>query len=82
MVLAVGTTPVDELSERLRNMGFPVFVIGDAKEPRRATEAIYEGVKLALDIDEMLAEGTGPRRGIMFGTRISPGLEFGVRVGP
>lgn len=79
VVLAVGATPVDELSDRLRDMGFPVFVIGDAKEPRRATEAIYEGVKLALHIEERLAEGSRPRRNIMFGTRISPGLEFGVR---
>ncbi|MTI85518.1 MAG: NADH:flavin oxidoreductase [Firmicutes bacterium] len=80
VVLAVGSTPVEEMSERLRDMGFPVFVIGDAREPRRATEAIYEGVKLALDIEDRLTPGPGLRRSIMFGTRISPGLEFGVSI--
>lgn len=50
VVLATGTKPVDPLSAPLRDAGFSVHTIGDAVEPRQATEAIYEGVKTALKL--------------------------------
>lgn len=50
VVLATGTEPIDPLSAPLRDAGFSVHTIGDAVEPRQATEAIYEGVKTALEL--------------------------------
>ncbi len=50
VVLAAGTRPVDHLSTALRDAGFAVHTIGDAVKPRQATEAIYEGVKTALEL--------------------------------
>ncbi len=43
MILAMGTRSVDELSEKIKDSVAEVYVIGDAKEPRRALEAIAEG---------------------------------------
>ncbi|MCF8011089.1 MAG: FAD-dependent oxidoreductase [Clostridiales bacterium] len=80
VIMAVGDKPVDELSERLRDMGVPTFVIGDARNVRKATEAIYEGVKLGLEIEKRLEPHLEPGNRIMFGTRIkdNPAIEFGV----
>ncbi|MFC1945080.1 FAD-dependent oxidoreductase, partial [Chloroflexota bacterium] len=43
IVLARGAKPVDELSEVIKNEVAEVYIIGDAKEPRQALEAIKEG---------------------------------------
>jgi len=43
VVLALGARSVDSLSEKAKDQVAEVYVIGDAKEPRRALEAIAEG---------------------------------------
>jgi 2,4-dienoyl-CoA reductase-like NADH-dependent reductase (Old Yellow Enzyme family)/thioredoxin reductase len=50
IVLALGTTPNNKLSEKLKNRPFPVYVIGDAKEPRKSREAIAEGWEIGRSI--------------------------------
>jgi len=50
IVLACGATPVDGLSDKLRSTIPEVHVIGDAKQPRRALEAIREGSKVGRAI--------------------------------
>jgi pyruvate/2-oxoglutarate dehydrogenase complex dihydrolipoamide dehydrogenase (E3) component len=46
IILAMGAKSVDELSDKIRDRVDEVYVIGDAKEPRRALEAIVEGAEL------------------------------------
>jgi 2,4-dienoyl-CoA reductase-like NADH-dependent reductase (Old Yellow Enzyme family)/thioredoxin reductase len=48
VILAVGSDPVDELSEAVS--GAEVHVIGDAREPRHALEAIREGFEVGRTI--------------------------------
>jgi 2,4-dienoyl-CoA reductase (NADPH2) len=43
VVIAVGTHPVNDLEEKIRDVVEKVIVIGDAKKPRKAYEAIKEG---------------------------------------
>jgi 2,4-dienoyl-CoA reductase-like NADH-dependent reductase (Old Yellow Enzyme family)/thioredoxin reductase len=50
VVLALGARPVDDLSGRLKDKVAEVYVIGDAKEPRRAIEAIHEAFEVARQI--------------------------------
>jgi NADPH-dependent 2,4-dienoyl-CoA reductase/sulfur reductase-like enzyme len=50
LVLCSGHTPVDGLSDALQALGFDAQVIGDAASPRTAEEAVYEGLKLAVEI--------------------------------
>ena len=50
IILACGVKSVDDLSERIRDKVPEVYVVGDAKEPRRALEAISEGMEVALKI--------------------------------
>ncbi len=47
IIFAVGALPNNELYEELKNRTKNVYVIGDAKEPRRIINAISEGYKLA-----------------------------------
>ena len=47
LVLALGHTLVDDLSESLTNTGIEVHIIGDAASPRTAEEAVYEGLETA-----------------------------------
>lgn len=46
VVLAVGSRPVDELRDQLASLGVPVLLIGDAKQPRDALEAMHEAAEL------------------------------------
>ena len=46
IILAMGAKSVDELSDKIRDRVDEVYVIGDAKEPRRALEAIAEGAEV------------------------------------
>lgn len=46
IILACGTRPVDELSQKIKDKVAEVYVIGDAKKPRKALEAIAEGSEL------------------------------------
>lgn len=50
IVLARGAKPVDELSDRIKDKVAEVYVIGDAKEPRKALEAITEGAEVGRRI--------------------------------
>jgi 2,4-dienoyl-CoA reductase (NADPH2) len=50
VILAMGTQSVDELSQRIRDEVAEVYVIGDAKEPRKALEAIHEGAEISRKI--------------------------------
>ncbi|MBW1903104.1 MAG: FAD-dependent oxidoreductase [Deltaproteobacteria bacterium] len=43
MILAMGTRSVDDLSEKIKDSVSEVYVIGDAKAPRKVFEAISEG---------------------------------------
>lgn len=50
VVLATGAKPVNALYEHLQNKVKEVYIIGDAKEPRRALEAVAEGFAVAREI--------------------------------
>jgi NADPH-dependent 2,4-dienoyl-CoA reductase/sulfur reductase-like enzyme len=50
VVLALGARSVDDLSEQLKDKVAEIYVLGDAKEPRRAIEAIHEGFEIAREI--------------------------------
>ena len=50
IVLALGTKSVNKLAEQLKGKVSEVHVIGDAKEPRKAMDAIHEGAKVARAI--------------------------------
>jgi 2,4-dienoyl-CoA reductase (NADPH2) len=50
IVLALGTKSVDEISNKIRDIVSEVYVVGDAKEPRKALEAIAEGAEIARKI--------------------------------
>jgi pyruvate/2-oxoglutarate dehydrogenase complex dihydrolipoamide dehydrogenase (E3) component len=50
VILAVGVKPVDILSDQIRDKVAEVYVIGDAREPRSALEAIAEGMETARKI--------------------------------
>ncbi len=50
VVLAMGAISVDDLSEQVKDKVDEVYVIGDAKNPRRAIEAIHEGFEIARKI--------------------------------
>jgi len=50
IILAVGAESVDELSECIKDRVAEVYVIGDAKEPRKALEAIAEGAEVGRKI--------------------------------
>jgi thioredoxin reductase len=50
IVLALGTKPNDTLKEELDRNACLKFVIGDAREPRSAVEAIREGAEIARKI--------------------------------
>jgi len=49
IILAVGFTSINDLESQLKDK-VEVHVIGDAKEPRKALEAIFEGSQVALKI--------------------------------
>jgi 2,4-dienoyl-CoA reductase-like NADH-dependent reductase (Old Yellow Enzyme family)/thioredoxin reductase len=50
VVLAMGVEAFDPLSERLEGRAAEVYVIGDAKEPRNALEAVGEGAQVGMRI--------------------------------
>ena len=50
IVLATGTRSCNALSEEMKGGPITTFVLGDAKEPRRAVEAIAEGSEIARSI--------------------------------
>lgn len=50
VILAMGTRSVDVLSDKIKDKVAEVYVIGDAKEPRKALEAIAEGAEVGRNI--------------------------------
>lgn len=50
VVMAVGSVPVNGLVKAVDGSGVQVVTIGDAKQPRKITEAIHEGFEEALKI--------------------------------
>ncbi len=50
VVMAVGSSPVDKLARDLEGSGIGVVTIGDAKKPRKITDAVREGFEEALKV--------------------------------
>ena len=50
VILAMGAKSVNDLSEKIKGKVAEVYVIGDAKEPRKALDAIHEAAELARKI--------------------------------
>lgn len=46
VVLAVGARPVNSLTSEISDLGIEIHVIGDAKQPRSALEAVFEGATI------------------------------------
>ncbi|NLK00329.1 MAG: FAD-dependent oxidoreductase [Clostridia bacterium] len=53
VILSVGTAPINHLEGELKQKGFPVYVIGDAREPRKLNHAINEAFLTAHRINQM-----------------------------
>lgn len=50
VVMAVGASSVNDFAGNVKEIGCDVITIGDAKEPRKITEAVREGFEEALKI--------------------------------
>ena len=50
VIIAAGSCPNDELYGELKDTGMEVYLVGDAKEARKAIEAIQEGYEVGLSI--------------------------------
>jgi 2,4-dienoyl-CoA reductase-like NADH-dependent reductase (Old Yellow Enzyme family)/thioredoxin reductase len=50
VILAMGMKPVETLSNQIENKVAEVYIIGDAKEPRKVTHAILEGAEIGRRI--------------------------------
>ncbi|MBL7174524.1 MAG: FAD-dependent oxidoreductase [Desulfobacteraceae bacterium] len=50
VVISPGMQPVNELYDSLKNNVKEIHLIGDAKEPRKCLEAMYEGAKIGREI--------------------------------
>lgn len=50
VVLAIGSKPVNDLVYRLNGVVQEIYVIGDAKKPRKVMDAMHEGFRLGLVI--------------------------------
>jgi len=50
VVLAVGAVPVNDLAREVEGDGIEVITIGDAVEPRKMSDAIFEGFERALQL--------------------------------
>ncbi|NQT48200.1 MAG: FAD-dependent oxidoreductase, partial [Chloroflexi bacterium] len=50
VIVAMGAKSVDVLSDKIRDKVAEVYVIGDAKQPRKAVEAIAEGAEVGRQI--------------------------------
>jgi 2,4-dienoyl-CoA reductase (NADPH2) len=50
VIIAVGSQPVNELAQEVKGNRLEIITIGDAKEPRKITDAIREGFDMALKV--------------------------------
>ncbi|MBW2596878.1 MAG: hypothetical protein JRC93_13100, partial [Deltaproteobacteria bacterium] len=48
IVIAAGSKPENALADKLKGLAVEILVIGDAKTPRNALEAIREGFEAGL----------------------------------
>jgi hypothetical protein len=46
----VGAVSVDDLAREIEGDGLEVITIGDAREPRKIAEAVYEGFEAAVNL--------------------------------
>lgn len=51
VVLCLGSAPLDGISQELKQKVKNVFTVGDAKQPRRVTDAVAEGAMAALQLE-------------------------------
>ena len=51
IIVATGSQSFDDLSSQIKGDKTEVIILGDAKEPRKVTDAIREGFEAALGID-------------------------------
>ncbi len=50
VVIAAGSRSVNDLTEKVEQAGIPVMTIGDAKEPRKISDAVAEGFAAAMGV--------------------------------
>jgi len=50
VVVAAGSCPVNDLARSAKDLGMETITIGDAKEPRRISDAVREGFEAALQV--------------------------------
>jgi pyruvate/2-oxoglutarate dehydrogenase complex dihydrolipoamide dehydrogenase (E3) component len=50
VVLATGARPVESLADRMKGRVPEIYVIGDAQGPRKALEAVAEGLAVGRKI--------------------------------
>jgi ABC-type uncharacterized transport system substrate-binding protein len=50
VIIAAGACPSGELYEELKDSGMEVHLVGDAREARKAIEAIQEGYEIGLEL--------------------------------
>jgi 2,4-dienoyl-CoA reductase (NADPH2) len=50
VVLAIGVEPVNDLYEEYKDQVEEIYLIGDARKPRKALEAVREGLEVGLKI--------------------------------
>jgi 2,4-dienoyl-CoA reductase (NADPH2) len=50
VIIAAGSCPAGELYDEIKDSGMEVFLIGDARQARKAIEAIQEGYEVGLKI--------------------------------
>jgi 2,4-dienoyl-CoA reductase (NADPH2) len=50
VIIAVGSQSVDNLVKEVKRGRIEVITIGDAKEPRKITDAVREGFDMALTV--------------------------------
>jgi len=50
VVLATGANPVNSLYDQIKNRVREIHMIGDAKSPRKALEAVAEGLEVGRTI--------------------------------
>ena len=50
VVLAVGMDANEALSQELQGQGKKVYVVGDAAQPRKIIDAVYDGARVGREI--------------------------------
>ncbi|HEX9911466.1 MAG TPA: FAD-dependent oxidoreductase, partial [Desulfatiglandales bacterium] len=50
VIIAVGSQAVDDLAREVKGNRLEIITIGDAKEPRKITDAVREGFDMALKV--------------------------------